>query len=243
MSLPHFFAGAPEPGERVVLRDSEARHALRSLRLTAGDRFTSSDGRGAIATCVLVRTAGDELEAEVETRDVAARPEPTLAVMVSAPKGERLTWAVQKLTEIGTDEIVVVETARSVRRFRGDRARILTPRLEAVATEAAKQSRRAFLPVVSGPIPWEVAVRDALSAGPTIVLWEAATAPLAEVLPDRAERVSLAIGPEGGLEEPEVRKAENKGAILGSLGRNILRTETAAVVAAALALSRFGRLG
>lgn len=242
MSLPHFFAGSPEVGGRLVLEGAEARHATRSLRLRVGDRLTSSDGRGAVATGVIVRATGDEVAADVEERTVAPAPEPTLSVLVSAPKGERLAWAVQKLTEIGADEIVVVETSRSVRRLHGDRASGLPARLEAVATEAAKQSRRAFLPEVSGPVRWDRALDAALASGPAVVLWEEATMPIGKALPEHATKVSLVIGPEGGLEESEARTAEANGAMLASLGTNILRTETAAIVAATLALSHFGRL-
>src|SRR5918996_2462642 len=148
MSLPHFFAGAPAPGETVILSAEDAHHAIRSLRLRPGDRFTSSDGRGGLARCRVVRASGLLLEGEVEERVGESRPLPILRVLLSPPKGDRLTWAVQKLTEVGADEIVLVEAARSVRRWKGERASRAGERVEAVAREATKQSRRRFLPEV-----------------------------------------------------------------------------------------------
>ena len=244
MSLPHFFAGAPAPGETVILSAEDAHHAIRSLRLRPGDRFTSSDGRGGLARCRVVRASGLLLEGEVEERVGESRPLPILRVLLSPPKGDRLTWAVQKLTEVGADEIVLVEAARSVRRWKGERAQKVGERLEAVAREAAKQSRRRFLPEVRGPTRWGEALTEALGDGPTVVLWERADEGLLGLLPDDPpERLGLVVGPEGGIPEVAAAAAGDQGALLASLGPNVLRTETAAVVAAALALARYGRLG
>ncbi len=242
MSAPHFFAGAPDPGASVVLDAEDARHAIRSLRLRTGDELTSSDGRGGMARCRVMRAERLLVEAEVLERTTVAPPSPRLAVLVAPPKGERLTWAVQKLTEVGADEIVLLDAPRSVRRWEGDRAAKAAVRIDAVAREAAKQSRRAFLPQISGPVPWVEAVTP--GEGPMILLWERATAPLLGSLPeDHRGRVSLVVGPEGGIDEDDARAAEADGALLASLGPNVLRTETAAVVAAAVTLARYGRLG
>lgn len=244
MSLPHFFAGAPEPGGTVVLEAEDAHHALRSLRLRPGDEFTSSDGRGAVARCRVARATGLLVEGEVLDRVVEPAPRPVVSVLLSAPKGERLTWAVQKLTEVGVDAIVVVEASRSVRRWDDDRAGRVRGRLSSVAREAAKQSRRRRLPEVDGPHRWDAGVEEALARGPVIVLWEGAGARLAEALPPEPPvALAVAVGPEGGIPAEEARDAERRGAVLAGLGPQILRTETAAVVGAALVLARYGRLG
>jgi len=244
MGVPHFFAGAPEPGETVILSAEDAHHAIRSLRLRPGDRFTSSDGRGGLAHCRVVRTSGLLLEGEVEERLAENRPEPILRILLSPPKGDRLTWAVQKLVEVGADEIVLVEAARSIRRWKGERAQKAGQRLEAVAREAAKQSRRRFLPELNGPVEWGAALGEALEDGPVLLLWEQADEGLMGLLPPEAPgRLVLVVGPEGGIPEQDARAAEGHGALLASLGQNILRTETAAVAAAVVTLARYGRLG
>jgi 16S rRNA (uracil1498-N3)-methyltransferase len=242
VSLPHFFAGAPAPGEPVALAPEDARHAVRSLRLREGDEFTSSDGAGGLARCRVVRAAHLLVEGEVVERTVEAPPRPSLSVLLAPPKGDRLTWAVQKLAELGVDRIVLVESTRSVRRWEGNRAARVGPRLEAVAREAAKQSRRRFLPAVAGPLPWAEAVVP--GAEPTVLLWERAGEGLLGALPDGPlEALSLVVGPEGGIPEEDALAAERAGARLAGLGPAILRTETAAVAAAAVALARYGRLG
>ncbi|MDQ4005695.1 MAG: 16S rRNA (uracil(1498)-N(3))-methyltransferase [Actinomycetota bacterium] len=242
MSLPQFFAGAPEPGEPVVLSPEDARHAIRSLRLRPGDEFSSADGVGGVARCRIVRADRLLVEAEVVDRHAEPRPSPRLTVLLAPPKGERLTWAVQKLTELGADEIVLLETPRSVRRWQGERAERIAVRLDHIAREAAKQARRPFLPVLGGPVPWIEAVTPA--GGPLVVLWERADRPLLERLPARApDGITLVVGPEGGIAEDDARSAEAAGARLASLGPNVLRTETAAIAAAAVTLAHYGRLG
>jgi 16S rRNA (uracil1498-N3)-methyltransferase len=244
VSLAHFFAGAPQPGQPVALEAADARHAIRSLRLRPGDEFTSSDGEGGVVRCRVVRAQRLLVEAEVLDRAEVPRPRPLLTVALAPPKGDRLTWAVQKLSELGTDAIVLVETARSVRRWEGERGARIGPRLATVSREAAKQSRRAFIPSVSGPVPWPEAVVPEAVRGPEVILWEASRDGLLSVLPEEApDEVALVVGPEGGIPQEDARAAQAAGALLASLGQNILRTETAAVAAAAVALARYGRLG
>jgi 16S rRNA (uracil1498-N3)-methyltransferase len=244
VSLPHFFAGAPDPGEPVALAAADARHAIRSLRLRPGDEFTSSDGEGGVARCRIVRAERLLVEGQVVERTEVPRPHPVLTMVLAPPKGERLSWAVQKLTEVGADAIVLVETSRSVRRWEGERGARIGPRLVSVAREAAKQARRPFIPTVLGPVPWAEAVVPGAVDGPEVVLWERAEDALVSRLPDRPPReVALVVGPEGGIPEEDARAAERAGALLASLGPNVLRTETAALAAAAVTLARYGRLG
>lgn len=228
----------------MELSGGDARHAVSSLRLRPGDRLTSADGEGGLAVCRVLRAGRDELAAEVEERTQEPPPVPLLSMLLAPPKGERLAWALQKLTEVGVDAVVLVEAARSVRRWSGGRAGRARERAEAVAREAAKQSRRRFLPRISGPRPWEEALGEALEEGPVLVLWEEAKTGLVELLPPEApERLSIVVGPEGGIPEGDATEARDRGAELASLGGNILRTETAALVGATMALARYGRLG
>jgi 16S rRNA (uracil1498-N3)-methyltransferase len=244
VSLPHFFEGAPQPGEILTLTGTEARHARGSLRLRPGDRLTSGDGEGSIATCVVARTTKDEVVARVEDHRVVPRPEPHVSVHIAAPKGERLTWAIQKLTEIGVDSIVLVEASRNVRRWWSDeQGQNAARRLQKVAREAAKQSRRAYLPGLGGPIPWDAAVEASTRQGVLVVLWERAELGLRSLLPrETPGQVGLLVGPEGGIPDGDARAAETRGALLASLGPTILRTETAALVGATLALAAYRRL-
>jgi 16S rRNA (uracil1498-N3)-methyltransferase len=235
---PYFYVEAP--GERVELTPEDASHARGPLRIRPGDHVTVSDGAGWVGR----GTLGDGGVVEVgETRQLDA-PRPRVRVAFAPPSGDRAWWALQKLTEVGVDAIALVRSERSVRK--AAREDQVIRRATAVAREAAKQSRRAFLPVV------EVHDDGGLFAGApgderALVLYEEAGTALRACLLEEtrgdAEPMGLYIGPEGGLGERDLAEARERGAVLASLGEPNLRTETAALVAATITLSRYGRLG
>jgi 16S rRNA (uracil1498-N3)-methyltransferase len=199
-----------------------------------------ADGSGYWATGVIGPERDGRAVIEVREGRRVPRPDAPLTVAMAPPKGDRLAWAVQKLAEVGVDRLEIIETERTVRAWPPDRAGRAVDRLRAVAREAAMQSRRPFL--------MEVEVHPMRPDGgdPTtteLVLWEEADRGLSDVLPATPAPVRLVVGPEGGFTEQEVSEAEGRGAVAASLGPGILRTETAAVVGAALVLARYGRLG
>jgi 16S rRNA (uracil1498-N3)-methyltransferase len=242
VSAPQFFVDGLSEGASVALGDEDARHARRALRLRTGDEVSLADGAGTVGVGVL---SEEERGATVRVRSVrrVQRPTPEVCIALAPPKGDRLSWAVQKLTEVGADRIALVDCERSVRRWSDDREGNARRRLEAVAREAAMQSRRPFIPGIEGPWPIDRAVRADGPAGRVVVLWEGATEPMSAVLEGGPEAVRLVIGPEGGFTDREVAAAREAGAPLASLGEGILRTETAALAATVLALHRAGRLG
>lgn len=236
MSAPHFFAVSVE-GDRIRIEGEEARHAVRVLRIRTGERITVSDGAGTVAEAVVVE-ASSALVAEVTGRRTIPPSLPRVTVFQGIAKAGKLDVVVQKLTEIGVDEIVPLQAGRSVARWEGRGARI--ERLRIVAREAAKQSRRAWLPVVGEP----VTAGQARSEGLALVLHETADSRLSGALPGAPpERIALFVGPEGGFDEGEVSGLVARGARAVGLGPQILRTETAALVAATIVLGRYGRIG
>jgi 16S rRNA (uracil1498-N3)-methyltransferase len=240
VSIPRFFV--PDLSSTTVpLSPEDARHALRSLRLRPGDRVSLADGRGMVAEGSLRAAAEGIVTVALEERHPVERRGPVVSVALAPPKGERLTWAIQKLAELGVDEVVMVRADRSVREWTEDRATKAVARLATVAREAAMQSRQAFIMEVR-PL---VTLEDALRAGPApvVALWEGSGRALSTCLPEATEGIRLVVGPEGGFADGEVEAMRASGAALGSLGPSILRTETAAVVGAVLVLARYGRLG
>ena len=197
-----------------VLSDVDAHHLLRVLRVKSRDVVTVSDGGGRWRTCFIDSDAKIEVTSDVATE---AAPKWHLTVAFSVVKGDRPEWTVQKLTEIGVDEIVVLApTTRSVVRWDAGRANKNLEKLRIVAREAAMQSRRVWLPKVSDVVTL-AQLSDAFIADPT-----------GEVL--NASHRSIAIGPEGGFTQDEI--SAGKGVV--SLGDTILRAETAAISAAVL---------
>ncbi len=191
-------------------------HVSRVLRLRRGESVTITDGAGRWRSCEFTGEGVDALTDVFSER----RPEPLLTIAVAPPKGERLEWLVAKCTEVGIDRVVLLEAEHSVVRWTGDRAERQLARLRRVAVEASMQSRRVWLPEISGPI-------RAIEVLPGLAVAEPGGRPVA------AADLAIAIGPEGGWSAKELEVA----ASTVSLGPNILRVETAAVAAAVLMAS------
>ncbi|MCA1832536.1 MAG: 16S rRNA (uracil(1498)-N(3))-methyltransferase [Actinomycetota bacterium] len=237
MSAPHVFASSVA-SDVVQITGDDAHHAVRVLRLRTGERITVSDGAGNVANATITDAEPRLLRARVDQRRHVPRVPPWLVVVQGIPKAGKLDLVVQKLTEIGVDEIVPLKAARSVARWDDGEKKV--SRLSAIAREAAKQSHRAWLPDVGLP----VTVEGLPAADLTIVLHEEEPGRLVDVLPpDPPARFALVVGPEGGFAGDEIAMFVRNGAQLAGLGGQILRTETAALVAASLVLGRYGRIG
>jgi 16S rRNA (uracil1498-N3)-methyltransferase len=239
VSLALFLVPSLPAGDRVRLDGPEGRHAADVARLRAGERLLLSDGAGALATCSVVAAAKGALDLRVLDRVAVPPPSPRLVVVQALPKGDRADLAVQAMTEVGVDEIVPWPAARSIVRWQGDRGTKALEKWRATAREAAKQSRRAHLPVVSEPASTGALVPRLAGA---LVLHEEATVPLATAdLPDT--EIVLVVGPEGGIAPEELDAFTAAGATAVRLGPTVLRTSTAGVAALAVLNARTGRWG
>lgn len=245
---PHFLVPpAAVSDDRVVLRGDDAHHLRVVLRAGPGDLVSVADGTGSLLQTRVVRAPADGHDAagdvvlRIEARMHVPAPRPSLTVVHALPKGRKLDDVVQRLSEVGVDRLVPVHSARSQVRLTPVKAGKAVQRWRAVALAAAKQSRRARPLIVDDVGEWADAWPEAV---PAVVLWEEATTPLRECLTGvgvaGAESLWLGVGPEGGLTADEAR---GPGPVPASLGPVILRTETAALVAASLVLGAVGRLG
>ncbi|MGH8862299.1 MAG: 16S rRNA (uracil(1498)-N(3))-methyltransferase [Jatrophihabitantaceae bacterium] len=218
-----------------ALTGEEGRHAARVRRLGVGESLLVGDGRGGIIECTVASVAADGLDLQVTSRRAVPAPDPRIVVVQGLPKGDRAELAVETMTELGVDEIVPWAAARSIVRWDGPRGVKALDRWRRTAREAAKQSRRAWVPVVAGP------VTAAQVAAPTFVLHEAATTPLATAqLPSTGE-VVVVVGPEGGIATDELALFAAAGAVPVRLGSPVLRTSTAGAAALAALSLRLGR--
>lgn len=228
-------------GDEVRLGGDLARRLARVLRLRRGDR--------------IVLTEGGAREFEVELTEVSARvvagtvvgerqspSEPRVEVVLyqSLIRPNRFDFVLEKGTELGVARFVPVINRRSqIDEASSARAE----RWQRLVTEAAEQCGRGRLPEIGSPLAFEIALADA--HGPLIVPYEAERANrLADQLQaiERAPRtINLFIGPEGGYTNEEVALAREAGATLVTLGRQVLRSETAGIVAAAIVLHTLDR--
>lgn len=199
----------------IPMISSQHRHHLeRVLRLRPGAPVALGDGRGSWRTAVLGSTV--ECTSEVFNVD---RPSPSLRLTVALPKGDRADWMLQKATEIGIDEIIVLESDHSVVRWPAPRRANQLERMRRITRSAGAQSRRAWLPAVTGPVTFG----EATAAAGT-VLAQPGGGPFAPAWRN------VLIGPEGGWSDGELCG----GLPTVGLGPQVLRVETAALVASTL---------
>jgi 16S rRNA (uracil1498-N3)-methyltransferase len=207
-------------GDTIPLAGDVEHHLRKVLRLRDGDIVSVTDGAGRwrLATAVL-RGPVVELEASSE---VVVEPAPARPITIAAaiPKGDRLDWMVQKVTELGVDRLVLLDAERSVVRWKPDRVDRHLLRLQRISDEALRQSRRVVRLAIEPPVP----AVDVLTG---FVVGEPGGRPLAGS--DRA----VAVGPEGGWSASELEVAADR----VDLGPTILRTETAAVAISALCVA------
>ncbi|WP_426507097.1 16S rRNA (uracil(1498)-N(3))-methyltransferase [Dactylosporangium sp. McL0621] len=231
MSLPLFLVPALPPGPSFVLDGPEGHHAADVQRITPGEALLLADGRGGVVRAVVAAARKGALTLELDERTFEPAPDPALTVVQGIAKGERAELAVQLLTEVGVDRIVPWQAARSIARWKDERP---LERWRATAREAAKQSRRSWVPVVE---PARTTKQLAL-AGPVLVLHEEAAEPLSSVRLPASGEITLVVGPEGGVAPEEL---DLIGGTPVRLGREVLRTSTAGAAAVAALSVRLGR--
>ncbi|UCF43836.1 MAG: 16S rRNA (uracil(1498)-N(3))-methyltransferase [Planctomycetota bacterium] len=242
----HRFFVLPERirGEEVVL--AEQAHQIRDvLRLKAGERIIVLDNKGREYEVELTEVRKDEARGQVvEEREATGEPGVRITLYQSLLAREKFEWVLQKCTEVGAARFVPVVTERSVVRDSGIKASRLG-RWRRIIQEAGEQSHRGRLPELAAPVKFEDAVRGLEGFDMSLIAAPGAgNRSLGACLGGGkgVGRIALFIGPEGGFTEDEVGQACGNGAMAFSLGKRILRTETAAVVASSVILYEMGEL-
>lgn len=227
----------------------EYNHIRNALRMKPGEQLLARgrDGDGDAALFEIVSFTEDRVICRLLSMQ---RPEVELPVRVilfqGLPKSDKMDFIVQKAVETGAARIVPVEMHRSIVKLAGDKRRKRVARWQAIAEAAAKQSRRAMIPEVGEILSMEEALRSASETADVIfVPYEGlasgdrtGTRSMLEDL-QPGQTVAVFIGPEGGFEDSEIEKAVAQGARTISLGRRILRTETAALAFLSFLTYRF----
>lgn len=233
--------------EKGVISGDLFRHLSTVLRLKSGDHLLLADGSGREAEAIITAVEKDGIHVGIgASRPLSSSVEsPLITVYQGLPKGEKIDLILQKCTELGVAGIVVFEAARSVTRLEGERLEKRLTRWERIVQEAARQSGRADIPTVtfSGTLG-EALGRNASSL--RLLLWEGEEEQqLKEILErgDMPESISVVIGPEGGLTPEEAAEAVDRGFIAVSLGKRILRTETAGLSVVSILQYVWGDIG
>lgn len=227
MSQRYFLTTTPT-GNRAFLEGDEARHVARVMRARTGDSLEVFDGQGRWWTATITEIDRGKVELELGT----GSSEPTaaggrLTLAVALPKGDRQKWLIEKLTELGVDRLVPLQTTRGV----AEPTAAAIERLRRGVIEACKQCGRCRLLEITAPGTLQSIV--SLAPPARRLLADPAGLPLAAAATPTGGDLLVAVGPEGGFTTEEVAAAEAAGFRRVSLGPHILRIETAAIAMAA----------
>ena len=227
-----FFVSAEDlEKEDVSLTGENAQHA-KVLRLKPGETVLLCDGEGREAVCKVASTDGWLLRA-MERRESQSEAAVKLSVYMALPKADKLEHVIQKATELGAYEIVTFPSARCVSRPDEKSLKKKLERWEKIAASAAEQSGRGRIPKVLVLGGFSEALTRAAQADKALMFYEHEEALTLKMALSSGSytTVSLLTGPEGGLEEAEVTQAREAGLQVCTLGRRILRCETAPLCA------------
>lgn len=229
--MARFFVRKEKIGEEtIIISPPDAHHIARSLRMAEGDEVVVCDGEGMEYRCTLVRIRDEECECKIIDSHLGKSESPALITLCMAyPKGDKLETVIQKAVELGASRIIPFESSRCIKRPKAEKAEKTTARLMRISEEAAKQCGRAKIPTVTQPMSYGEMLSEATKAELCLFCYENEYGTtLSDVVKGKSpESISIIVGSEGGFSPEEVAQAVTSGAASVSLGRRILRCETA----------------
>ena len=232
----------------VKILGDDAHHLNRVLRARPKDRIIACDGEGREVLAEIVELGKNGVAARI-IEELPANREPCVQVWIaqSLPKGDKMETVIQKGTEIGASRFIPFVSERTIVQYDSHKENKRLERWRKIAKEAAEQANRSRIPLVEPPHSWQQLLKLVSSADAALFCYEKEEKTMLKNAlrePLRTPKVILLmIGPEGGFTEKEADDARAAGCRPVSLGRRILRTETAALVGLAGILYEFGEMG
>jgi 16S rRNA (uracil1498-N3)-methyltransferase len=241
--LDRFWIPGVSQRDRVEVPKDEGAHIIRVLRMGEGDELTAFDGTGSECRCRIAAVRGKWAVVDViERREISREAPVSVVLAIAAPKAKAMDLAVQKCTELGFARLIPFESARSVAKVTG---KSKTEKWRRTAIEACKQCGRNVLPGIDEPTTLSdlSALVTRFDAAVTAAAGEE-TMHLKGILNEhpKAGSVLCIIGPEGGFEGDEIATLADAGAPAVSLGRSILRVETAAIAALGMIIYHYSAM-
>lgn len=226
-----FFLSQTPTDNTAAIEGDEARHLSRVMRVKTGDLVELFDGQGTSwsATVMCIERNKVTLHLDAKYTDKTSQ-QPVVTLAVALPKGERQKWLIEKITELGTDYLIPLSTARSV----AQPTSAAINRLRRGVVEACKQSKRNRLLEITPSQSLDTLLSTA-SIKTRILACPTSSDSIQSILSTPVEEILIVIGPEGGFTEEEIDFSRAHGFRHMSLGQNTLRIETAAIAAAVLA--------
>lgn len=237
----HFFVSRDQVGaDTAVIRGGDVNHIRNVLRMKPGEKVFLSDEEQRGCICEIREIHTDRIIARIlsweeETRELPAR----LRLFQGLPKGDKMELVIQKAVELGVYEVIPVITRRTIVKLDPKKEAAKTARWNTIAESGAKQSGRGLIPRVTGVMTFEEALAYGKDFQVKLIPYEHAKdmeetrRELERIRPGMD--VGIFIGPEGGFEESEIALAESMGVRPVSLGKRILRTETAGLAVLSVA--------
>jgi 16S rRNA (uracil1498-N3)-methyltransferase len=229
-----YFPGITDKGEIFDLGGENLRYVKSVLRMKKGDHLVLFDGAGWEYETVIKNFSADGIKVEILGKKRIQDESPRITVLQALPKANKMDSIVRKATELGVRRIIPFRSARSVPQLTADKAHARVSRWRSIATEAARQCGRADIPEVDDVLSFEEMLASGQGEMLKIIFWEEVSERgIKKILRDKryegTRDIAVMIGPEGGFSREEVASAVRRGFISVSLGRNVLKVETAAV--------------
>ena len=229
--MPKFFV----PHENICddtarIDGADAAHIARVLRFRAGEQLTLCDGAGTDYLCEIRDLSPEEVTLSIlEKRPCEAEPDVSITLFMALPKSDKMDYVIQKSVELGVKRIVPFAASRCVVKLSGKDAEKKTARWQKIAHAAAKQSGRGIVPEVCKPISMKELYAAAGEFDLPLFCYECEEQrSLKSALSEKPfQTACVVVGPEGGFDQVEVQQARDAGFRVVSLGRRILRCETA----------------
>ena len=228
----HFFVSEEQiNGENAYIEGSDVNHIANVLRMKPGEELLISVKEDWDYLCKIVDIETDRVNLKVlesmEQRELPVN----ITLLQGIPKSDKLEMIIQKAVELGVSEIIPVKTKRVVVKIDEKKVDTKVNRWNAIAESAAKQSKRSIIPKVYEPMSIDNALEIVKDFGVKLIPYENAdgidkTRKILDNM-DKTKNIAVFIGPEGGFEESEVERIKNSGFEVITLGKRILRTETA----------------
>ncbi len=222
--------------EKVTIEGSDVNHIKNVLRMKVGEEMLISDGTGNDYMCVLEEFEGnDRVIAKITEKQFSGTELPSkIYLFQGLPKSDKMEFIIQKAVELGVYQIIPVSTKRTIVKLDGKKEKSKIERYNKIAESAAKQSRRSVIPEVTKVMTLKQAVEYAKEFEVNMIPYEnykdmTETKQILKQI-DKNQRIGIFIGPEGGFDESEVDMCVEAGISRISLGKRILRTETAGLM-------------
>lgn len=227
-----WFFTEPFIGDYCTIDGENAKHIEKSLRMKTGEAITLVDSKGiqhngeidSISNGIVTVKINESFKCENE-------PDTKVTLYQALPKGDKMDFIVQKSVELGVAEIVPVISARCISRPDQKSMKKKIQRWNKIALQASQQSRRGIIPIVKDAVTFSEAVGQLSENDCNIIFYECGGERVGEIIKQHPNHINMFIGSEGGFEEQEVQQVIAKGGKSATLGKRVLRAETAPLTA------------